>query len=231
MRSSYIAIATSLALLAAAPVRAAPPRHAEITFQLMHNGSAVAQIVDRFEHDARTYTVDETWKGDGIFALLGKAERTSRGTIGPYGLRPTEFEDRRTGRATARATFDWKTMTLTLQYRGKPEKRRLPPDAQDKLSFAYAFAFKVPGSKPVTIRATDGKGLATYVFQAAGRVQLKTPAGEFEALKLVKRKDGPEDKGTEVWLAIDRGYLPIRVLVTDKDGTRLDQVVTHLETQ
>jgi Protein of unknown function (DUF3108) len=231
MRNSFIPIAISLTLLAAPPVRAAPPRHAEITFQLLHDGSAVAQIVDRFEHDAKTYSIDETWKGDGIFALLGKAERTSRGTIGPYGLRPVEFEDRRTGRATARATFDWKAETLTLQDRGAPQTRALPADAQDKLSFAYAFAFDVPGGKPVTIQATDGRGLSTYVFQVTGRVRLKTPAGEFEALKLVKRKDGPGDKGTEVWLAVDHGYLPIRVLVTDKDGTRLDQVVTHLETR
>jgi hypothetical protein len=31
---------------------------------------------------------------------------------------------------------------------------------------------------------------------------VKTPAGEFDALKLVKRKVNPDDKGTEIWLAV-----------------------------
>lgn len=232
MRNCYIPIAISLALLGApAAARATPPRHAEITYELLRDGKTVAQIVDRFEHDAATYKLDETWRGAGLYALLGKAERTSRGTVGPGGLRPLAFEDRRTGRATARATFDWKAKTLTLQYGGEPEKRPLPEDAQDKLSFPFGFAFDVPGSKPVTVHATDGRGVAIYVYQAAGRERLKTPAGEFEALKLVKRKDGPGDNGTEIWLAAERGYLPIRILVTEKDGTRIDQVATRLDTR
>lgn len=227
MRNSCIPIAISLALLAG-PAHAAPPRHAELTYELLRDGKAVAQVVDRFEHDATTYEIDETWRGDGLYALLGKAERISRGTISPDGLRPLEFQDRRTGRATARATFDRKAGTLTLQSGGAPEKRPLPPDAQDKLSFPYAFAFEVPGSQPVTVHAADGRGVATYVYQAAGRERLATPAGNFETLKLVKRKDGPGDNGTEIWLAIAHGYLPVRILVTEKDGTRIDQVLTRL---
>ena len=230
MRNWFTPIAISLAAFAVS-AHAAPPRHAEITYELLRDGKGVAQIVDRLEHDARTYSLTETWKGDGLYALLGKAVRTSRGIVGRDGLRPLEFEDQRTGRATARATFDWNAKTLTLQYQGAPEKRPLPPHAQDKLSFAFDFAFDVPDGKPVTVNAADGKGVATYVYQAAGRERVKTPAGEFEALKLVKRKDGPGDNGTEIWLAADRGYLPVRILVTEKDGSRIDQVATRLATQ
>lgn len=232
MRNFFIPVALSLGLLGAqAAASAMPPRHAEITYELLRDGKDVARIVDRFEHDASTYRLEETWKGDGIYALFGQAERSSRGTIGPHGLRPLEFEDQRSGRATASAKFDWKAKTLTLQYRDGPETRPLPENCQDKLSFTYAFAFDVPGSKPVTVHATDGRGVTTYVFQAEGRVRLKTPAGDFEALRLVKRKDSPGDKGTEIWLAVDRGYLPMRILVTEKDGTRLDQVATRVETR
>ena len=57
---------------------------------------------------------------------------------------------------------------------------------------------------------------------------MKTPAGEFDALKLVKQKDNPQDKATEIWLAADRHYLPVRILVVDKDGTRLDQLAAKI---
>ena len=60
---------------------------------------------------------------------------------------------------------------------------------------------------------------------------MKTPAGEFDALKLVKRKHSPEDKGTEIWLAVERNYLPVRLLVVDKDGTRLDTLAAKINEQ
>ena len=57
---------------------------------------------------------------------------------------------------------------------------------------------------------------------------LKTPAGEFETVHLVKQRENDEDKGTELWFARDRDYLPVRILVVDKDGARMDQVLTHI---
>jgi hypothetical protein len=58
---------------------------------------------------------------------------------------------------------------------------------------------------------------------------LKTPAGEVEPTQLARRKDGPEDRrSTEIWLAPSRGNIPVRVLVTEKDGTRIDQVVVRI---
>jgi negative regulator of sigma E activity len=60
---------------------------------------------------------------------------------------------------------------------------------------------------------------------------VKTPAGEFDALKLVKRKVNPEDRSTEIWLAADRHDLPVRILIVEKDGTRLDQVAVKISLQ
>ena len=59
----------------------------------------------------------------------------------------------------------------------------------------------------------------------AGPERLTTPAGEFQALKLVRRTD---DEVAEIWLAVERSYLPLRVRVTEKDGAHVDQVVTRI---
>ena len=224
MRSWWYPIAIS----AACAAQAAPPQRVEVTYEVSRNGALIAEVGDRLEHDGRSYRLSETWKGRGVYALRGEALRSSRGTIGPGGLRPLEFEDRRPGRETARARFDWSAQLLTLQYKGPPETRPLAPGTQDRLSFLHGFAFLPPGAQPATYHVADGKGVATYVYQAAGRERLRTPAGEFDALRLVKKKDGPQDRGTEIWLAADRHYLPLRVLVTEKDGTRLDQVAVRI---
>jgi hypothetical protein len=226
MRNWFIPIAISAWFCASA--YAAPPTKVEIDYDVLRNGSAMAEVVDRFQHDGKTYRVVEEWRGKGLFALLGGITRTTSGTIGSGALRPLEFSDVRTGRDPVRAVFDWKDSNLKLEANGKIQTQAMPPHAQDKLSMLYAFAFDLPGDAPVTINATDGKGVSHYVFEPAGRQEIDTPAGRFDALRLVKRRDGPDDHGTEIWLAKRYGYLPIRVLVTDKDGTRIDQVATRI---
>jgi len=213
MRSIFFPIAFSLATSAVA----APPLRVEIEYELLRNDMAVGEIVHRIAHDRKTYTLSETWRGKGVFALAGEAERSSRGAIVADGLRPVEFEDRRTGRETRRARFDAAGKAPTLE-------------RQDQLSMAWSFAFAPPRGT-VNVRVADGKRVTPYAYAVAGRERVKTPAGEFDALKLVKQKDGPQAKSTEIWLAADRDYIPVRVLIVDKNGTRLDQLATKISLQ
>jgi negative regulator of sigma E activity len=70
--------------------------------------------------------------------------------------------------------------------------------------------------------------VAHYVFEVAGRERLTVPAGEFDALHLVKRDD--DGRSTQIWLDAGRSYLPLRLLVVQKDGTRIDQVAARITT-
>ena len=57
---------------------------------------------------------------------------------------------------------------------------------------------------------------------------LSTAAGNFEALRLVKRRESGDRRAAEIWLATKANYVPLRILVIEKDGTRIDQVVTRI---
>jgi hypothetical protein len=208
---------------------AAPPARVEIVYELTKNGSALADIVERLEHGGGKYRLVETWKGRGVYALLGQITRSSHGTVGAGGLRPIEFADERTGRETSRAKFDWKARTLTMQYKGDPQTVPMPPNAQDRLSFMLSFAFAPPGTQPIPLSVADGGSVSAYVFDVVGQERVKTPAGEFDAVKVARRKSGPEDRrSTEIWLAPAQAHLPIRVVTTEKDGSRIEQVVTSI---
>ena len=196
---------------------AAPPQRVEIGYEIARNGSLLAEVNQRLEHDGRTYLITETWKGKGMLALRGDAIRSSQGAVAADGLRPQKYEDKRPGRDTRHAEFDPAARTTTLL-------------RQDQLSFIWTLAFSPP-REAVTLGVADGKRVTSYTYKAAGRERVKTPAGEFDALKLVKRRDNPQDKATEVWLAVDRQYIPVRILVIDKDGARLDQVAVKISTR
>jgi len=62
--------------------------------------------------------------------------------------------------------------------------------------------------------------MAAVVVPIAAAVALVSGRGHAD--------DGPEDKATDIWLSSERSLLPVRVLVVEKDGTRIDQVVTRI---
>jgi hypothetical protein len=215
-------------MLGAAQAQSSPPAQVEIAYRMLRDGSHVVDVVTRLEHDAKSYSLSETWHGRGIYALLGEARRTSRGRIVHGGLRPDEFLDQRGRDAWGEARFDWRAKTVTLRHKGESRQEPLDKPVEDRLSALFNFAFRFPATRPFTLYTTDGRGISTNVYDVAGHERLATPAGEFDALKLVKRKDAPDDRSTEIWLAADRHLLPIKVVVVEKDGERLEQLAERL---
>jgi hypothetical protein len=211
----------------AAMVQAAPPEHITLTYELKRN-SLVVDVSETLEHDGRTYVITSEGKGRGILALFGVLKRTSRGRITPQGLRPDEFRDERPGGWTVSAKFDWDARSVTQEKNGKSETLKMPATAQDPLSLAYTFAFVPPKGKEYDVTRADGRGLTPFRFAVVGNEKLATPAGEMQTLHIAKVLDGPEDKATDIWFAAERDFLPVRVLVVEKDGTRSDQIVTRI---
>ena len=212
----------------AAAARADPPASLEITYQLTRNGSAMAEVVERLQYSAGNYQLTESWKGKGIYALLGTARRVSQGSLNGDVLRPREFFDERSGRDTARAWFDWKANTLTMQYKGDRRTEPLQPNAQDRLSFLLALSLLPGKAESITYHIADGKGISHHVYKAIARERIRTPAGDFEALKVARLSDKPDKESAELWLAAALSYIPVRLLIIEKDGSRFEQLATRI---
>jgi hypothetical protein len=214
-----------LLLAFAAGAQAQLPKRAEIVYEVTRNGSAMAEITALLEQADGRYKLTEKWQGHGVYALLGKATRTSVGSLSPKGVRPAEFTDERSGRDTARAWLDWASGTMTFRYKGKSRSEPIPPNAQDRISFMLALALAPAGAKTGDYHLVDGRGVSHHIYEFAGRERIQTPAGAFDALKVVRGKD---DDRTEFWLAGALGGLPVRMLAVEK-GNRWDQVATRIE--
>ena len=222
------------ACLFAGACAAQPPHRVSLSYDVSYNGVVAAEVTEVLEHDGKTFSLRSEGRGKGIGALLyrGAARRWCRGEITSTGLRPLEFRDQRGDRPAAVAKFDWVGKTLTQERDGKSETTKLVPPLQDRLSFLYNFAFQAspqlqPG-KEIKVTLTDGKGLTRFQYNVAGTERLSTPAGELETVRLVKQRENKDDKGTEIWFASGRDYLPVRILVIETDGVRIDQVLTRM---
>jgi hypothetical protein len=235
--SAFAALASALG---AALAHAAPPQRVTLEYDLSHNGTAMAQVVETLQHDGRRYALASEVKGKGLYALVrsGSARRNSQGEVTAAGLRPSEFRDRRGDRPESVARFDWTKGTLLQGEDGRGELQPMPSAGSlaegaglsDRLSFLWSFAFSPPTGKEVRAVLSDGKGLSSFRYAVAGSEILKTAAGDIETVRLVKQRQPGDDRGTEIWLANRRDFLPVRILVIEKDGSRIDQVVTRIGT-
>lgn len=210
---------------------AAPPHRVTLHYDVSYNGMTLVEAVETLEHDGRGYRIQSEWQGKGLFALSarGKATRSSHGAVDARGLLPREFREQRGSGPLGVARFEWSKKVMVREREGRTESESLPEQAQDRLSFGYGFAFAPPGGGDITVFIADPKGMSRHRYAIVGRETLKTAAGDFESIKLVKQRDPGDDRGTEIWLAPKRNYLPLRVLVIEKDGTRFDQVITRIE--
>jgi len=217
---------------------ALPPQRVVIEYDMSYNGTAMAEAVDRMEHDGKTYTLSEEVKGKGMYAMVrsGSAKRSARGAIAG-GLRPAEFRDKRGNAEENVARFDWAKSSITQGQEGRAETRPMSLAAgevlSDRLSFLWAFAFGsvdvLKLGNEVRAQLTDGKGLSSFRYRVAGNETLQTPAGSLNTVKLVKQREGGDERGTEIWLAIDRQMVPVRILVIEKDGARIDQIARRID--
>ena len=72
----------------------------------------------------------------------------------------------------------------------------------------------------------NGKKLRDYIYEVRGEEMLDTALGPLRALHLARAVNG--DGRFEIWLAIDRHYLPVRVLHSDDQGSEVELVLLSM---
>ena len=174
------------------------------------------------------------WSHDGTrfearleFSAFGQSRlQTSRGEITPEGLAPTRFSDK--FRNEVAAHFD--------RQKGKVSFSANTPDApllagaQDRLSILVQLAAMLasqpeayPQATTIAIQTIGPREADTWLFTVEREETLTLPGGERTGLKLVRNPRKEFDQRVEVWLAPAMGYLPVRIRITDANGTYVDQ--------
>ena len=179
-----------------------------------------------------SYVINSVSEAQGLLSLFlsDKLVQRSEGQVTENGLRPTQFLYQYGDKANKKqlALFDWQDGQLTLQTGKGTKSEPLPAGAQDLLSFMYQFMF-VPPLEQMQLAVTNGKSLSTYTYSFEGEEQLSTKMGDIKTLHILKKGDDGEEK-TELWLAVDYHYLPVKMRKTDDDGSVVEQAATNIST-
>jgi len=211
----------------------AQPKHIELSYTVSRNGDDFGTVKEAYVQKGDEYEVVSTTKGKGIYALLGERVLTSKGQVTASGLIPSEFKLKRgdNERKSLAASFDWKKQKLNMLVKGKTRTADLDKGTLDLASYAYQFMFTPPTGKQVTVALTTGKRLKQYVYNIVATDEtVKTPAGDYKTVHLVSAKvDGKKKK--ELWLAGTQSYIPVKYVVVDKHGDKIEQSLTKISIQ
>ncbi len=223
-------------VIAAAPVEALPaaaaeapppalnplPPRLDLHFRV-HYGVASGEQTLLWVNQGEHYTLTSVAAASGLAGVFyrGRFVQTSRGRITPHGLQPEEFWDQR-GDKRSRARFDAANNSLTLiPAKGAPRHFAYQGDVQDALSLFFQLALTAPPPDgQLTYTVFNGKRLRDYRYEVRGEEILQTALGELRTLHLARVAD--DDGRFEAWLAIDRHYLPVRVLRSDEKGSTVE---------
>lgn len=221
-------------LLAWVAAAQAAPQRIVATYVLSRNGQELGQTVETFVQTKGRYRIESVTRAAGVLRLLtGETVRlVSEGRVLSTGLRPLHFEHHRGSRPDRRivADFDWKQREARLAHDGTTETVALPPGTQDRLSLMYQFLY-LPLRQPVlTMDMTNGRKITRYEYRRVGEEALTTPAGTFPTAHYSRVRAAGDD-GTEVWVALGRVQIPVKVVIEEEGGGRMEQVLVDLSVQ
>lgn len=188
--------------------------------------SRVSFHVDKNKH----YIIQSQTEAKGLVSLFFSIlQQKSEGTVTDAGLRPDFFSYQygNNSKKLQTASFNWDKQELTMRNSKGETKVPLPAGTQDFLSFMYQFMF-TPPLNSLQIIMTNGKKLGTYQYSFEGEEVITSKFGELNTIHLAKGSD--DEEKTELWLATDYQYLPVKIRKTEKDGTVIEQLVSKLST-
>jgi len=223
-------LALSLPCTAATPVA---PQSISASYEVLWNGMRVAVMNETFEAKDGAYRIVSESRAVGMLALFVREplRLESSGQVTASGLQPLHFEGKRSNNdpRRARADFDWPGGKLTLTRDGSTDHLKLPPATQDLVSTMYQFMFMdLANRERFELAMTNGRYLKQHWYIIRSGVEIDTAFGKMKTLHLVKQHR-PDESGAEIWLAPQHRQLPVRMVVLDDDGTRIEQNLTKFE--
>lgn len=170
-----------------------------------------------WQHDGSTYNA----RLEIAAMFLPPRVQTSQGQITSLGLAPQRFSDK--FRTEVAAHFD-RDKGKVIFSANTPDANLLP-GAQDRLSVLLQLAGLLagePGRYPtgssISLQTVGPRDTDEWRFVVGAEENLTLGDGNHPARKLSRAPQRDYDLHVDVWLALDMGYLPVQLRMTQSNG-------------
>ena len=211
----------------AEPARGLPERF-EATFALEAKGATIARTRWSLSPGAGGgYVYESRTEPVGVFALIRDdtiVERSEWDYAGEW-LRPLAYHYKRTGRKAREVgiAFDWEERIARHDSPAGAWEMEVPPGvmAMDKLAYLLALMRDLGrGERGIEYTIADGGKLKRYTLTGIGEERIETALGALDTV-VVRRERGNAKRETTLWCASALGFLPVKIVHRERDGTVL----------
>ena len=226
-----------------APLAAASqPTHVESEYVVTASGGiTIGRAKATFTRNGDTYAIKSEMRSDGALKVFLDDQFTteSSGQVDKDGLKPLQYSERRAkdNKRDFKSTFNWNNNVVHTVVHDDPSDAWFPPGTQDPLSVYYQFMHMKELGNTFAIPLSDRRKVTSYTYKLIDEARIVTPAGEFDTRHYQRIPPDqliPTDRKesrVEVWLAKDRYNFPVRVVVDDPRGYKLEQTLVALDTK
>ena len=181
--------------------------------------------------DGNQYQLTSVIEPHGLAAMfISNLLQTSAGQLTKSGLQPESYLYQYGDKAdkTYTAKFDWQNKTVSLTTAKGTKKEQIEDGTQDLLSFMYQFMYVAPLQR-MQISIATGKKLTNYDYSFAGEENINIPLGEIKTIHIFHENENADEK-TDLWLALDYQYVPVKIRKTEKNGKIYELAATWINT-
>ncbi|QIL70355.1 DUF3108 domain-containing protein [Diaphorobacter sp. HDW4B] len=153
--------------------------------------------------------------------LLGTRSQNSTGKITPNGLAPTRFGDIGKREIAAHLDFDSKIVTFSAN----TNRYTISAGAQDRVSVLIqlgamlaAAPDRYPPGTQISFTTIGPRNADRWTFTVGETETLDLPTGPTRAVRLQKLPRHDRDLRADLWLGLDKQYLPVRLRITQSNG-------------
>lgn len=119
--------------------------------------------------------------------------------------------------------FDWDNRVATGHYRGRKFSLTLEDDALDPMGYQLQLRQDIKaGQREMTYRVIDKGRYDTDRFAVIDEETLTSNGERLTTLKAEKVRDSDSKRKTLMWFAPDQGYLLVRLLQIEPDGSEYE---------
>jgi hypothetical protein len=217
--------------------RFAAPPSATLHYATYVNGVRNENGVIRWTTDGRAYALAVEIP---LPLFFGSLSFRSTGAVDDYGLAPQQYEEKRGRRQPDVTTFHRTADPVpasgvpggpTITFTRTPTVVPLPDGVQDRFSVFLQLTGLARGnpsrltSPGVTLDLpiADTDSVEVARVQRVGEDMIDTPDGPIRAQHFVRlpRREG-DARRVEIWLAAERGWLPVRLRQTEPGGMQFE---------
>lgn len=219
--------AQSTTLPAAPGVKFSVPPSGELQYDTFYNGVRNQPGTIHWSSDGKTHYEMVV---SVPLPFVGTFSYSSHGHIDAFGLAPDQYIEKRGHRPEDFSIFN--RTTKQIVFTKTPASLPLTDGAQDRFSMVMQLASLVRGDpnvyKPGVTRqffVVDNDSGENWPIETIGDETVRTADGYVSARHFMRlpRHDG-DRRRIDVWLAPSLGWLPVRIMQTEPNGTEIELV-------